>query len=57
MLVGWHASSGYQVPTITEVFLPFLCFVCWFLDVKPENPYFASPHEFGVNPLGIYPLG
>jgi len=35
----------------------FVCFVCLFVVIKPENPYFASRLGLEVTPLGVYPLG
>jgi len=35
----------------------WLSFVCFFVVVKPENPYFASRPGLEVKPLGVCPLG
>ena len=32
-------------------------FVCLFVVIKPENPYFASVSGVEVKPLGEYPFG
>jgi len=37
--------------------LLFCSFVCLFIVIKPENPYFNSRLGLEVNPLGEYPLG
>jgi len=35
-----------------------LClFVCLFVGIKPQSPYFASRLGLEVKPLGVYPLG
>jgi len=34
-----------------------VCFVCLFVVIKPDNPYFASLSGLEVKPLGAYPLG
>jgi len=31
-------------------------FVCLFVVINPENPYFISCRGLEVNPLGVYPL-
>jgi len=35
----------------------FCLFVCLFVVIKSENPYFVSRSGLEVNPLGVFPLG
>jgi len=43
--------------TYTFMHSCFFVFVCLFVVIKPENPYFASRLGLEVTPLGVYPLG
>jgi len=43
--------------SLYEILIHALPFVCSFVLITPENPYFASRSGLEVKPLGVYPLG
>jgi len=43
--------------TLKHLTFFILLFVCFFVVIKPENPYFASYIGLEVKPLGAYQLG
>ena len=42
---------------IVYVHICLCLFVCLFVGIKPQNPYFASRLGLEVKPLEVYPLG
>jgi len=59
-LYGRDFEIKYQRPTqeaCTRRGVFFTFFVCLFVCIKPENPYFASHGGLKVNPLGVHPPG
>ena len=57
MVAGTQGDTPEVGVVLIYSFFSSYLFVCLFVVIKPDNPFFASRLWLGVKPMGVCPLG